>query len=459
VRLAYVSPLPPARSGIADYSAELLPALGALAEVTVYPEAGAGSEGEPAGVSALRPLASLPADLAAGRVDRIVYQLGNSAAHHAETYRLLLELPGLLVLHEYLLHHLVRDLALGAGEPERLAAELVYAGGAEGAWAARLAREHGFALDPWRFPLFERVVDRSLGVAVHSASTRRRILESRPAARVATLPMPCRVPVVPAGAAAALRRELGIPDGAPVFATFGLITPHKHLEPALAAFARLRRERPEAVFLVAGEISPYYDLAARLAGEAGGGVRLLGRMELDRFHTLMAATDVAVNLRHPAGGETSATLMRLLALGRAVVVSDAGSFAELPAGTVAKVPVDPAEEEHLFALFRRLVADAGLRAAMGEAARCHVRRRHAPEATARRLVEIVRELPRGLSPSRSSRVRSPLAAGLAAAAVDLGLGDSPELLASLASQVVSLDLDHAPDHVSGLGADAAGGEG
>lgn len=451
MRLAYVSPLPPARSGIADYSAELLPALGALAEVTVYPEAGAGDEARPAGVAALRPLASLPEDLVAGRVERVVYQLGNSAAHHAATYRLLLELPGLVVLHEYLLHHLVRDLTLGAGEPGRFAAELAYAGGAEGAWAARTLREHRVAIDPWRFPLFERVVDRSLGVAVHSASTRRRILASRPAARVATLPMPCRVPEVPAAAAAALRRELGIPEGAPVFATFGLITPHKHLEPALAAFARLRRERPEAVFLVAGEVSPYYDLAARLAGEAGEGVHLLGRMDLDRFHTLMAATDVAVNLRHPAGGETSATLMRLLGLGRAVVVSDSGSFAELPEGTVAKVQVDPSEEEILLALFRRLAADPALRAGMGEAARRHVRRLHAPEVAAQHLVEIVRELPAGLAPVPTRGVPSPLAQGLAAAAVDLGLGEAPELLAALAAELVALDLDH------DLGADAAGG--
>lgn len=449
MRLGFVSPLPPATSGIADYSAELLPVLGALAEVTVYPEGEAGEGGPVDGAAARRPLAALPGDLASGRVERIVYQLGNSAAHHTETYHLLLELPGLVVLHEYLLHHLVRDLTLGEGEPERFAAELVYAAGAEGAWAAHLVRAHGMALDPWRFPLFERVVDRSLGVAVHSASTRRRILESRPAARVATLPMPCRVPEVPAGEASALRRELGIAEGAPVFAAFGLVTPHKHLEPALAAFARLRRERPEALFLLAGELSPYYDLATRLEGDAGEGVRLLGRVDLARFHTLMAATDVAVNLRHPAGGETSATLMRLLGLGRAVVVSEAGSFAELPDGTVAKVPVGAGEEELLLALFRRLAADPGLRTGMGAAARRHVRLRHAPEVTARRLLDLVQGLPAGLPPEPPRRASSPLATGLAAAAVGLGLGEAPELLTPLAAELAALDLDPAPGAMRG----------
>ena len=91
--------------------------------------------------------------------------------------------------------------------------------------------------------------------------------------------------------------------------------------------------------------------------------------------SLMAACDAIVSLRSPTMGETSGSAIRALSLGKPLVVSDVGWFAELPADAVVKVPVDEHEEDTLLAALEAL-ADPAVRAAMGENARELVEREH-----------------------------------------------------------------------------------
>src|SRR5208337_1942469 len=104
MKIAYFSPLPPQRTGIADYSKELLPALvkcGVEADLWVDQPARAAElpdcrirnyAGEP----------GLRAELS--KYDSVIYHMGNSPAHR-NIYRTLLETPGVVVLHDFVLHH------------------------------------------------------------------------------------------------------------------------------------------------------------------------------------------------------------------------------------------------------------------------------------------------------------------------------------------------------------------
>jgi glycosyltransferase involved in cell wall biosynthesis len=431
VRVALVSPYPPLSSGIADYAAELAPELAAAgAEMTLVHEGRVPPVGE---VLARWP--ALPVrELAAHRddFDAVLYQLGNSAPHHAEIYRALLAIPGVVVLHEFMLHHLIRALTLDAGRPEEYVEEMRYCAGETGRRAARALLDTHRPVDPWRFPLLERVVDRSRGVLVHSDFARRRVLASRPEARVGVVPFPVDLErgAAPAkGARERARAELGVSAETFLLASFGLVTPHKRLEPALAAFAGLRRERPETRFVVCGEVSRHYDLDALLERVGRDGVEITGRLPRAGFEAWMRACDVAVNLRHPTGGETSASLLRLLALGIPTIVTDAGSFAELPDGVVAKVAVDGAETAQLGALFRRLADDGALRRAIGAAARRYVEEHHEIETTARACLRFLAEAPETPPPAAAPPLgrwdgidpRIALAASLGSDLADLGL--------------------------------------
>jgi glycosyltransferase involved in cell wall biosynthesis len=295
-------------------------------------------------------------------------------------------------------------------------------------------------------------------VLVHSRFARERVLASRPGARVGVVPLAAdldAIRVPDAAERARARRAVGAQEEEPLLASFGFVTPQKHLGPALAAFARLRRERPGARFALVGEVSRHYDLDEVLDRCGREGVLVTGRVTPAALADWMAACDLAVNLRHPTGGETSATLVRLLALGRPVVVTDGGSFAELPDGVVAKVGTGPEEEEHLFELFRRLAGGPELAAALGRAARGHAERQHGLDAATAGYLEFVAstlaaggrvvEAVPPLAPWRADDAWTGLVAGLGADLADLGLGEGDdEALGEIAERLVELELDRSP---------------
>src|SRR5262245_56547954 len=109
MRLAFFSPLPPTRSGIADYSAALLESLRTLADVDVFEKAGQ------------------PFD--PGRFDAIIYQVGNNAWHDF-VYETALRHPGFVVMHESNLHHLITDITIRRGDWDAYVRECEYSGGA-----------------------------------------------------------------------------------------------------------------------------------------------------------------------------------------------------------------------------------------------------------------------------------------------------------------------------------------
>ena len=92
MRVAYFSPMPPETSGIADYSALLLPALRRHVDVTVVKR---GTKRPPRG-----------ADVA-------VYHIGNNPDAHGWILDALRRAPGIVVLHDFVLHHLVAGVTIG----------------------------------------------------------------------------------------------------------------------------------------------------------------------------------------------------------------------------------------------------------------------------------------------------------------------------------------------------------
>ena len=148
-------------------------------------------------------------------------------------------------------------------------------------------------------------------------------------------------------------------EGSPLIGSFGNVNTSKRIPQLLEAFARLRRERPDARLLLVGAVSPGFDLDRRLQrlGLTGEGITREAYVEEDRLWSLMAACDVCVNLRSPTMGETSGSVIRQLSLGKPVVVSDVGWFSELPDEVALKVPVDAAETETLQAALELLARD------------------------------------------------------------------------------------------------------
>ncbi len=396
--LDFVSPLPPVRSGIADYALDLLPHLADRADLRVL-----GLPGQPVDPEVARRFAVVPAAEArpAGgwrRSGRLaLYQMGNNRFHSA-VEAMALERPGVLTLHDLVLHHLVSEETLGerdfAAYRARLAADHGWIGEAVAApteWGA----EMGAAL--FELPVHRRLVRRQRGILVHNRWAAERLGREEPDVRVAVVPMGVPLPAAADRAAGlAFRRRRGLPEDALVLGTFGFQTPIKRTARVVEALARLAGQGLSGVhLLVVGEGS-----AVGAGGEVGALARELGVAErvhetgfvpFDELGAAIAASDLALNLRYPTAGETSASLLRVLAAGRPAIVSDFAQFAELPDDGVIKVPLGDDEVPALAARLAELLAAPERLAAMGCAAREHVRRNHDPAAAAAAVARACRE--------------------------------------------------------------------
>ncbi|MDX1643050.1 MAG: glycosyltransferase [Thermoanaerobaculia bacterium] len=386
-RLDYVSPLPPVRSGIADYSVDLLPHLDSRSDLRVVrlpgqPVAGPVEERwRPVGSERLGEAGRLP-----------LYHMGNNQ-HHRAVHDLAMRHPGLLVLHDMVLHHFLLGRTLGSDDFDAYRRRLTEEHGWIGERAAVAVRWGAFGESlQFSLPAHRRLVRRQKGVLVHSEWARETLLEEEPDLAVRAVPMGIPLPErVEEERGAAFRRRRGIPDDAPLLGSFGFQTPMKRPEVAIRAMAR--PELAAAHLVIAGEPAPTLDLDAVIAEAGiGGRVHVTGFLDFDEFESAIAACDLCLNLRYPSAGETSAALLRVLALGRATVVSDFAQFAELPEEVAIRVPLGEGEVESLAA-----AASVGLAAPerlhhMGQAAREYVCREHEPSSAAEAIVGAATEL-------------------------------------------------------------------
>jgi glycosyltransferase involved in cell wall biosynthesis len=376
VRLAWLSPLPPLSSGIADYSIELLPLIAERASVEVFsPSPGAlRSLRSPPGVTVLSP-GSFPER--AGSYDAVFHHLGNNPFHQF-VYQAALEAPGgIAVLHEVVLHHLIEAETIGFGKRD-LAGYSAILQAEYGNLGRRLAdlrsRRVATEFDKFLFPLNGRIARGARAVVVHSQGARDRIVDVAPGVPVTVIPHHAGAP--PPDTVGVSREEararLDLPLDSFLVGQFGFLTRPKQPAPVLAGFARVAASRPNARLLVVGanQAGPGVHRLIRKYGLEGR-VRLTGFVNLTRFYLFLKAVDAVVNLRYPSAGETSGTFARALAEGRATVVNNIGSFAEIPPDVALKVEVDEDQADAVASHLLRLAEDPQFKAAVEDRARAY----------------------------------------------------------------------------------------
>ena len=379
LRLRVWSPLPPSPSGIADYTLEQIQALRRHAEITAVVE-------NPMAVEpAIRDVFPVvePSRLPAADLD--LYHLGNSPSH-AYVYRAAIAAPGVAVLHEWNLHHLVLFETVEQGNRTRYLREMRRAYGETGTFVGRqMARALGGDVLAPRFPLNERILERSLAVVGLTRHITAKAAAAMPGRPVLHVPHHLSLPLEPSRADA--RRALGIAADELVVTAPGLATRAKCLEPALAALSKLAPEFPRLRFFAAGEVDRDFPLANLVAGSPlAERSRIAGRVSLADFVRHLAAADVILSLRYPSFGEMSGALVRSLGLGRTTLVTAGTPGAEeFPPGIVVPIRPGRSQAAEIEAVLRYLLADPAARAALGAAAREFVRREHDLVATTAKL--------------------------------------------------------------------------
>jgi glycosyltransferase involved in cell wall biosynthesis len=361
-RLAYFSPLPPTRSGIADYSAELLPALAQHYEVEAIID---GERVEDDWIATHVPLRNVAwFEDNASRFDRVLYHMGNSAFHQY-MLPLIERWPGVVVLHDFYLSGLFHYIGR-TRDP--------------GQWFRRLYDAHGLAavrrypkieqseIAAWEFPCSLPVVDNALGIIVHSnhaVGMLRDLTGGRVGGSVVKVPFPRGTPGSRDRSEA--RARLRIDEGEFLVCSFGHLASTKLNHRLIDAWqlSRIGGRRASRLVFV-GDLSgnPY---AAQVWAQIrnGGQIDVTGYAQLSLYRDYLAACDVAVQLRTESRGETSASVFDCLAHGAPVIVNDHGSMAELPEDVALKIP-DAFSDEDLAGALDQLANDRGLRSVLAQ---------------------------------------------------------------------------------------------
>jgi len=389
-KLAYISPLSPERTGISDYSAELLPELARHYDIEVIVSQ---PEVSDQWVRTCLPIRSVEyfarnADL----YDRILYHIGNSAFHQ-HMLDLLDRFPGVVVLHDFYLGNISAHQELGGGCPR--------------IWTRELYESHGYLAVYERFhmqdaaklilkyPCNFTIIQRALGVIVHSAYSVGLGREWYGLGDGWAV-----IPHLRASFRAvdriAARRRLGIAGDSFLICSFGILDPVKKNHSLLKAWlssSLARDTRCQLIFVGENHGGEYGIKLLETIHDSGltQRIRITGWANAETFKNYLEAADIAVQLRTFSRGETSGTVLDCMSFGLPTIVNANGSMAELPEDAVCMLPDDFRDEELIEAL-ETLWQDGGTREALGTRAREVIMTRHSPRACAEQYLQAIEKV-------------------------------------------------------------------
>lgn len=347
--VGHFAPRPPAATGVADYAESLHRALAAQGEVRWNQS----------------------------KSDIVLYHIGNNGFHR-EIYERALQHPGVVILHDAVLHHFL----LGTLTEREYRNEFEYNfGNWSGGLAAELWRSRSrSASDPryFDYPMIRRIAERSKAVIVHSQRAADLVRRHAPEARAIEVIPHLFEP--PAETAPLLRWE-----NRAVFGVFGHLRESKRLSSVLKAI----HDVPGALLVIAGKFVSQEHERALEAEMLSKRVIVLPFADQDEFWRRARAVDVCVNLRSPSVGETSGITVRMMGIGKPVIVTADGEAKDYPPGSCASVESGPAEQEMLTVVMQWLSSSFSDRQAMGEVARRHIAQNHAPAAVASKVWKVL----------------------------------------------------------------------
>jgi glycosyltransferase involved in cell wall biosynthesis len=362
--VGFFSPLPPARTGVADYAAALLQGLRHHGRVEVAPK----------------------------RCDVPLYHLGNNSLH-ADIYRRAVAEPGVVVLHDAVLNHFL----LGQLDEHGYADEFVYN---YGEWQRGLGHElwrrragSGSESRYFDWPMLRRAAASARAVVVHNPAAAQAVKRHSPETRVVEIPHLSAMPSLASdGEVWRYRQRLGVDAGAFLFGIFGYLRETKRLMTVIETFDAVHREAPHARLLVAG---PFASSGLERAAEAllcHPGVVRLPYLPEPEFWLAARAVDACINLRYPSTGETSGISIRLMGIGKPVMMTESEEVSGFPEDACLRVAGGLAEQESLWQHMMLVTSFPDAAREIGERAAAHVRGHHQIDKIAARYWMILREM-------------------------------------------------------------------
>lgn len=403
--LAFVSPLPPERTGIADYSAELLPTLSSYYDIeliTPQPQVA-----DPIGrqyKGRLRDLKWFRAN--AANIDRVVYQVGNSH-FHSHMRELLQEIPGTVVLHDFFLSGSLMSHN-DSKDPQD-------------PWVAELYASHGYNAvktryaDPescqQNYPVNWSYLQHAHGVITHSEYSKNLAKQwygDEAPSDWEVIPLVRSSDQLMDRTASRAALEIDALDF--VVCSFGFIQANKlshRLVDAWISSKLAQDRRCHLIFVGENSSGEYGTTLVRKIARRGLGhrVKITGFTSSTIYEQYLAAADLAVQLRTNSRGETSAAVLDCMNNALPVIINSNGSMDELSDDIARKIPDEFSDHELIEAL-ETLWNDPEQRKTLGRRSQEHLHTLHSPSECAKRYASAIELFHQRNSPSMGSLIKS-----------------------------------------------------
>lgn len=376
LKLAFVSPLPPERTGIADYSAELIPVLSQFYDIDVIVVQSDVSDHWINKHCAIRDVSWFVEN--SDVFDRVLYQVGNSPFHQ-HMLQLMHDIPGTVVLHDFYLSGLIAWLQMQSGF--------------SCAWDEQLYLSHGYKAIKARYDNSEKckisypvnfsVLQQANGVIVHSMYSKSLADEWYPRADTSSwkvIPLLRTLPTI--ANTELIREDLGFDKNDFVICSFGFIDDsklnHRLLECWLAS-ELAEKEHCHLVFVGENHCGEYGRNISDRINNSGFGdrIKITGFASQELFESYLSIADLAVQLRTQSRGETSKTVFDCMSYGKPVIVNANGSMAEIERNTVLML-ADEFSDNDLISAIQKVYYNADFRIVLGQLARDMIRDKCSP---------------------------------------------------------------------------------
>ena len=383
MKIGYFSPLSPVKSGISEYSErEVLPYIMEYFDIDVITD----RDYKPTNKFIQENFKIIPYTKFENKYDLLVYHMGNNP-YHEYMYKMALKYPGLLILHDPFLHHLQVHMTVAKKDEKGYRDIMEYCLGEKGKKIAESALI-SYIWPHFEYPLVKKIIDSSKAVLVHSKFARDIILKESKDHLIKQIKMPITVPSK--SNKLELKKHLSIQENFLVIGSFGHVGFYKRLDIALRAFAKFLKTYPNCIFLIVGEFQTkeFEKEINFLIKKLGIENKVIKTGYVSDLFSYISITDIIIQLRYPTAGETSIITLQIMGMNKPLLVSNVGSFKELPDDSVIKVNVDNIEEDTILNGLKFL-SDEDTRINLGQKARQYVENDHDPKKIAYEFYDFV----------------------------------------------------------------------
>lgn len=401
MRIGYCSPFNPMKSGISDFSEELVFALAEHVEIVIFSPVKPQKK-ELWDRFEIRMLSELDDEAVRNSLDLIVYHIGNNVSFHGEIVDMLAKYPGIVELHEIGVHNLVAAKILEQHGKEAYLNMVNFCHGKRGLEVARSFFD-GVGGAPWidhsiDMCMARPYIEQAKGIIVHAEMIKQMVLGIRSNIPIINIMLHSLDMVQDSKQfQAECRTKLKLDHKLLIMGSFGFATSAKRILPTLDALAKLKHKQDKFLYVLVGEVEK--DIAIKKELEVRNlteNVIVTGFVSLEHFKLYMGACDFCLNLRYPTQGESSGSLHRMLGMGKPAIVTDVGTFGDYPDDVVLKVRYDDNEVEDIYQAVSLLLKNQNELKQRGEKALQFAREHCDLTKNAKIYAEFFRELKEGI---------------------------------------------------------------